>query len=75
MERFYEHVQRVISDHGGLLQKFAGDAVLVFFGLPQAHGDDAGHQWKHGRVRELKDADAHGKGRERPIGQERAQGS
>ncbi len=41
MERFYEHVQRVISDHGGLLQKFAGDAVLVFFGLPQAHGDDA----------------------------------
>ena len=41
MERFNEHVQRVISDHGGLLQKFAGDAILAFFGLPQAHGDDA----------------------------------
>ncbi|HYX51800.1 MAG TPA: protein kinase, partial [Ktedonobacteraceae bacterium] len=41
MERYYEHVQRVISDYAGFLQKFAGDAVLVFFGLPQAHGDDA----------------------------------
>ena len=41
MERFNEHVQRVISDHGGLLQKFAGDAIITFFGLPQAHGDDA----------------------------------
>ena len=41
MERFNEHVQRVISDHGGLLQKFAGDAILAYFGLPQAHGDDA----------------------------------
>jgi class 3 adenylate cyclase/tRNA A-37 threonylcarbamoyl transferase component Bud32 len=41
MERYNEHVRRVATDHGGLLQQFAGDAVVVFFGLPQAHGDDA----------------------------------
>ena len=33
MERFNEHVQRVISDHGGLLQRFAGDAILSLFRL------------------------------------------
>ena len=41
MERYYEHAWRVATDHGGLLQKFAGDEVVVFFGLPLAHGDDA----------------------------------
>jgi serine/threonine protein kinase len=41
MERYYVHVERVISNHGGIFEKLAGDAILAIFGLPQAHGDDA----------------------------------
>src|SRR5579885_1048075 len=41
MGRYYAHARRVISDHGGTLEKFIGDAVMAVFGLPQAHGDDA----------------------------------
>src|SRR5438874_5549123 len=41
MERYYAHVQRVISDHGGIFEKFAGDAILAVFGLPRTHGDEA----------------------------------
>ena len=41
MGRYYDHARQVVSDHGGTLEKFIGDAVVVVFGLPQAHGDDA----------------------------------
>src|ERR1700726_4321370 len=41
MGRYYAHAQRVISQHGGTLEKFIGDAVMAVFGLPVAHGDDA----------------------------------
>lgn len=41
MEGYYAHVERVISEHGGIFEKLAGDAVLAVFGLPHAHGDDA----------------------------------
>jgi class 3 adenylate cyclase len=41
MGRYYDHARQVVSDHGGTLEKFIGDAVMVIFGLPQAHGDDA----------------------------------
>lgn len=40
MNRYYVHVQRIIADHGGVFEKFAGGAFLAVFGLPQAHGDD-----------------------------------
>src|SRR6516162_4344504 len=41
MSRYYQHARRVITDHGGTLEKFIGDAVMAVFGLPHAHGNDA----------------------------------
>ena len=31
----------VIEKHGGVVEKFIGDAVMAVFGLPVAHEDDA----------------------------------
>src|SRR5689334_8762838 len=39
--RFFEHVSRCVTVHGGIVEKFAGDAVMAAFGIPQAHEDDA----------------------------------
>lgn len=39
--RYYALAKDVVSSHGGTLEKFIGDAVMVVFGLPVAHGDDA----------------------------------
>ena len=41
VNRFFETVSRCVSQHGGIVEKFAGDAVLAAFGVPQAHEDDA----------------------------------
>jgi tetratricopeptide (TPR) repeat protein len=30
-----------VTTHGGIVEKFAGDAVMAAFGIPQAHEDDA----------------------------------
>jgi len=38
---FFEHVSHCITTHGGIVEKFAGDAVMAAFGIPQAHEDDA----------------------------------
>jgi class 3 adenylate cyclase len=39
--RFFDEVTHCVDAHGGLVEKFAGDAVLAAFGVPQAHEDDA----------------------------------
>ncbi|MFL5934628.1 MAG: ATP-binding protein [Gaiellaceae bacterium] len=37
---YFEQVAQCISTHGGIVEKFAGDAVMAAFGLPFAHEDD-----------------------------------
>jgi class 3 adenylate cyclase/tetratricopeptide (TPR) repeat protein len=39
--RFFETVSGCVEQHGGIVEKFAGDAVMAAFGVPQAHEDDA----------------------------------
>src|SRR4029450_7599568 len=39
--RFFEDVSHCVMTHGGIVEKFAGDAVLAAFGVAQAHEDDA----------------------------------
>jgi class 3 adenylate cyclase/ATP/maltotriose-dependent transcriptional regulator MalT len=41
MTRFFDQVSTCILAHGGVIEKFAGDAVMAAFGVPQAHEDDA----------------------------------
>ena len=41
MARYYDHARRIVTEHGGTLEKFIGDAVMAIFGLPHAHSDDA----------------------------------
>ena len=38
---YFEHVSQCIATHGGIVEKFAGDAVMAAFGIPTAHEDDA----------------------------------
>jgi class 3 adenylate cyclase len=39
--RFFEEASDCIERHGGLVEKFAGDAVMAAFGIPRAHEDDS----------------------------------
>ncbi|MBA2476188.1 MAG: adenylate/guanylate cyclase domain-containing protein, partial [Actinobacteria bacterium] len=41
LDRFFDHVSRCIEAHGGIVEKYAGDAVMAAFGIPRAHEDDA----------------------------------
>src|SRR5260221_8693442 len=37
---YYAIARETITQHGGTVEKFIGDAVMAVFGLPTAHGDD-----------------------------------
>ncbi len=39
--RYFEMFRRIVERHGGVVEKYVGDAVLAVFGLPQVHEDDA----------------------------------
>jgi class 3 adenylate cyclase/tetratricopeptide (TPR) repeat protein len=41
MGRWYEDMRAAVEGHGGIVEKFVGDAVMAVFGLPRAHEDDA----------------------------------
>jgi len=38
--RIFGEISQVISEYGGFVEKFVGDAVMALFGVPQAHEDD-----------------------------------
>ncbi len=40
LNRFFDVVDGVITDHGGTIDKHIGDAVMAIFGAPVAHTDD-----------------------------------
>jgi class 3 adenylate cyclase/uncharacterized protein len=40
LSRYFAVAQQVLTEYGGTLEKFIGDAVVGVFGIPQAHGDD-----------------------------------
>ncbi len=40
MNRIFGQITKVVSHHEGTIEKFIGDAVVVFFGIPRAHEDD-----------------------------------
>ena len=41
VKRFFEQSRAASTQHGGIVEKFAGDAVMAAFGVPLAHEDDA----------------------------------
>jgi class 3 adenylate cyclase/tetratricopeptide (TPR) repeat protein len=41
MDRYFAAMRLAIERHGGIVEKFIGDAVMAVFGLPRVHEDDA----------------------------------
>ncbi|MFC3101676.1 adenylate/guanylate cyclase domain-containing protein [Altererythrobacter lauratis] len=41
LNRYLDMLSQVVLDHGGILDKFVGDAVVAFWGAPIAKPDDA----------------------------------
>src|SRR5689334_19213584 len=40
LRRYYDTLRGELERHGGLVEKFIGDAVMALFGVPVAHEDD-----------------------------------
>jgi class 3 adenylate cyclase/tetratricopeptide (TPR) repeat protein len=41
MSRYFAEMARIARLHGGMVEKFVGDAVMAAFGIPVMHEDDA----------------------------------
>jgi class 3 adenylate cyclase/tetratricopeptide (TPR) repeat protein len=41
MSRYFDVMQAAVERHGGVVEKFIGDAVMAVFGIPKLHEDDA----------------------------------
>jgi class 3 adenylate cyclase len=41
MAHYFERMKTLAETHGGTVEKFIGDAVMVVFGVPKVHDDDA----------------------------------
>jgi predicted ATPase/class 3 adenylate cyclase len=41
LNRYFSEMRAVVERHGGLVEKYIGDAIMAVFGLPRLHEDDA----------------------------------
>ena len=41
MGRYHAELRTILERHGGMVEKFIGDAAMAVFGIPQVHEDDA----------------------------------
>jgi class 3 adenylate cyclase/tetratricopeptide (TPR) repeat protein len=41
MTRYFEEMRGALEEHGGLIEKYIGDAIMAVFGLPRIREDDA----------------------------------
>jgi len=41
MNRYFGAMRDVLERHGGVVEKYIGDAIMAVFGLPRVHEDDA----------------------------------
>ncbi|MFL5677668.1 MAG: ATP-binding protein [Chloroflexota bacterium] len=41
MTGYFTMIRRIVEAHGGIVEKFIGDAVMAAFGIPVVHEDDA----------------------------------
>jgi class 3 adenylate cyclase/tetratricopeptide (TPR) repeat protein len=41
LDRYFDVVREEVHRHGGIVEKFIGDAVMAVFGIPVLHEDDA----------------------------------
>ena len=41
MSRHFDEIRRIVEAHGGVVEKFIGDAAMAVFGIPRVHEDDA----------------------------------
>lgn len=48
LNRYLEMLSQVVLDHGGVIDKYVGDAVVAFWGAPIARPDDAERALKAG---------------------------
>ncbi len=40
LRRYYDLARDTVTEYGGIMEKFIGDAVVAVFGFPQTHDDD-----------------------------------
>ena len=41
LARYFDRMKSIVESHGGVVEKFIGDAVMALYGAPVAHEDDA----------------------------------
>ena len=41
MTRYFDEIRSIVERHGGVVEKYIGDAMMAVFGVPVVHEDDA----------------------------------